>query len=428
MTDLRRRELLKWAGTTGALGAAGAVDSVVRGGHEDDTPIAQPERPPPEEYDDYSVLRVPEDHDSIQDAVEAAEPRDLVSVGAGVYNEAVEVLDTPRLTIRGRDRNEVVLDGEFQRRNGIFTTSHGVVMENMTARNYNYNGFYWSNVEGYRGSYLTAYNNGDYGIYAFSSVHGRFDNCYASGHPDSGFYIGQCEPCHAIIDNVVAEHNCLGYSGTNAGGYVTLKNSVWRNNMAGIVPNTLDSEDLAPQSGIRIEHNEVRNNNNDQAAAKPLNFPAFGTGITVAGGSNNEIRDNVVHDHVNFGVLVTPMIDDNLWVPGHNEVRHNSVHHSGRADLALGTPNADGNCFSNNDFGTSRPARIQGRHGCGGASLLGRLVGGDLWPTLVLGKSAIMAEFGDVPGGDWKDQPEPDPQPTMPDPERPPREPVGDRE
>lgn len=38
------------------------------------------------------------------------------------------------------------------------------------------NGFYWTSVKGYRGSYLTAYNNGDYGIYSYSATDGQFDN------------------------------------------------------------------------------------------------------------------------------------------------------------------------------------------------------------------------------------------------------------
>ena len=53
----------------------------------------------------------------------------------------------------------------------------------MTARNYTSNGFFWTGVDGYRGSYLTAYRNGDYGIYAFDSVNGLFEHSYAAGQP-----------------------------------------------------------------------------------------------------------------------------------------------------------------------------------------------------------------------------------------------------
>ena len=68
----------------------------------------------------------------------------------------------------------------------------------------------------------------DYGIYAFDSADGLFEHSYASGSPDSGFYIGQCRPCDAVIDQVVAERNALGYSGTNAGGSLQIVRSVWR--------------------------------------------------------------------------------------------------------------------------------------------------------------------------------------------------------
>ncbi len=175
-----------------------------------------------------TTLRVPDDHDTIQGAVDAAEPGDLILVSPGVYKEGVEV---PRgkdgITIRGLDRDEVILDGEFGRANGIqVVKANGVVIENMTAQNYTKNGFFWTGVVGYRGSYLTAVRNGDYGIYAFESTRGQLEHSYASGSPDAGFYIGGCYPCDAVITNVVSEWNGLGYSGTNAGGNLVIANSV----------------------------------------------------------------------------------------------------------------------------------------------------------------------------------------------------------
>ena len=46
-------------------------------------------------------------------------------------------------------------------------------------------------VDGYRVDHVTAYNNGLYGIYAFASRNGVIENSYASGHPDSGLYVGR---------------------------------------------------------------------------------------------------------------------------------------------------------------------------------------------------------------------------------------------
>ena len=170
---------------------------------------------------------------------------DLVS--PGVYHEAV-VITTDRIVLRGLDRNAVILDGRYQLENGVkVIDANGVAVENMTARRYERNGFFWTGAKGYRGSYLTSTRTGDYGIYAFDSVDGWFDHDYGAGSPDAGFYIGQCYPCNAMITQSISEYNGLGYSGTNAGGNLVITNSLWRFNRAGIVPNSGDGEANPPE-------------------------------------------------------------------------------------------------------------------------------------------------------------------------------------
>ena len=195
------------------------------------------------------TLDVPDDYKTIQAAVDAAAEGAMVSIHPGVYHEAV-VVNSPNIVIRGTDRNTTILDGDLSSDNGFHVFADGVAIENLTARRYANNGFFWDGVTGYRGSYLTAYNNGDYGIYTFASVSGQFDHDYASGSPDSSFYVGQCEPCKAVITDVTAEYSELGYSGTN-GSDVTIVNSVFRKNRIGIVPNSQDVEELPPVARTR---------------------------------------------------------------------------------------------------------------------------------------------------------------------------------
>jgi plastocyanin len=357
------------------------------------------------------TIRVPDDQPTIQSAVDSASPGDLILVATGVYRESVLVL-TPYLTIRGEDRNATILDGEFRETNGIHVAeADGVVIENLTARHYQLNGFYWTGVQGYRGSYLTAYANGNYGIYAFGSQWGRFEHSYASGSPDSGFYIGECQPCHAVIDDVVATGNAVGYSGTNAGGDLYIINSEWAHNGAGIVPNTLDSEGLAPQRGATIAGNSVHDNGRDRVPTKRLLVPAYGLGIIVGGGRRNTIERNVVMDNTVYGIAVLPNADASLWLTRGNEVRGNIIERSGQADLALGGPSIEGDCFAGNTFEDSLPPAIEAFAGCD----VPMGAGGDVGSTLNLLARFVSALAGDYDRGDWRASPEAPTQPQMPD-------------
>ena len=357
-----------------------------------------------------ATRRVPEDHRTIQAAVDAARPGDLILIGPGVYREEVKVT-MPSLVIRGRDRNRVIVDAEFQRPNGIGVTADGVAVENLTVRNALINGLFWTGVRGYRASYVTAYANKDYGIYAFDSVDGLFEHSYASGSPDSGFYIGQCHPCDAVIDRVVAERNALGYSGTNAGGNLQIVRSTWRLNWAGIVPNTLDSELLPPFRQVDIVGNHVEGNHNRGAPGVPLEWGPFGNGIVLGGGNDSLVLRNRVVDHANHGILITPNLDEHFWTSSGNQVRDNVVEGSGRADLALSGPAGSGNCFQGNQARTSLPVGLQAFQRCSGLRLPLRM---DLSTTLVSLGQVAEANTGGYPVNRPEDQPAPPPQAPLP--------------
>lgn len=367
------------------------------------------------------VLHVPVDKPTIQAAVDAAQAGDLVLVAPGVYHEAVRIC-TADLTIRGEDRNKTILDGQSKLTNGFTVLADNVIIENMTAHHYAGNGFYWTNQIGYRGSYLTAYDNGDYGIYAFGSTHGDFDRSYASGSPDSGFYIGQCYPCDAIINQVTSEWNGLGYSGTNAGGNLVIENSEWRLNSAGIVPNTLDSEKGPPERGTTIINNDVHDNGNEQAPYNLWSHIPLGDGILVPGGDLNYIANNRVRNNSEYGILVVGNIDRNFWLASGNVVTGNTVSGSGVADLGLASPSGANNCFADNKAATTLPPLLEVSHACG--TLLPIIGGGDFSITLRLLAKYANTGFS-TPGPsyhppDYRLAPAPPSQQSMPDVNAPP--------
>jgi plastocyanin len=356
-----------------------------------------------------TIRRVPRDHASIQAAVDAAEPGDLVLIGPGVYREEVKV-DTPSLVLRGTDRNAVVIDGQFTRPNGISVTADGVAIENLTVRNARLNGVFWTGVTGYRATAVTSVNNEVYGIYAFDSVDGLFEDSWASGSADAGFYIGQCDPCDAVIRGVVAERNGLGYSGTNASGNVHIVQSTWRHNVAGIVPNTLDTELLPPATDVDVVGNLVYDNGVRDVPTLEIEWPTYGGGVIAAGTEDVRIERNRIVGNALHGVLVTPNLSQNLWIASGNQVRDNVISGSGRADLALSGPAGDGNCFSGNAAGRTVPPALQSVQSCDGPRLPWRW---DL--STVANNLGYVAEAarGSAPRNAPRDQPAPPPQPQL---------------
>ena len=115
-------------------------------------------------------------------------------VSPGVYKEAVTVTTNGHRDPRARP-SRTILDGEFTRDNGVKVLgADGVAVENMTARNYTTNGFFWTGVHGL--PRLVPHRDPQRRLrhLRVRLTYGQFDHDYASGSPDAGFYIGQCFP------------------------------------------------------------------------------------------------------------------------------------------------------------------------------------------------------------------------------------------
>jgi len=404
---MRRGWLLLLAGTALTLSACAGPPS----GEPSPAAVGDTSTDSPTEWSGETRL-VPQDYPTIQSAVDAADPGDLILIDRGTYREEVQVT-TPGLTLRGVDRNEVVIDGEFQRPNGVSVLfADGVAVENLTAINNTSNGFFWSGVRGYRGSYLTAVNNEVYGIYAFDSSDGLFEHSFASGSPDAGFYIGQCDPCQATITDSISEWNGLGYSGTNASSELYIVDSVFRHNVAGIAPNTLDGELLPPFHDVSIVGNLVHDNGNVDAPALAFEWAAQGNGILLAGGGDSYVARNRVLNHPQSGIAIFPMLDANFYMSYDHHVVGNVVEGSGLADLTLGGPATSGNCFEDNEHTSSLPAALELKQPCQGLRLPALFEIGST--TAQLGR---LFESGlDLqPDVDVATLPHPGPQPSMPD-------------
>jgi hypothetical protein len=312
-----------------------------------------------------AVIRVPQDAPTIQAAVDAAAAGDTILVDRGTYPGGVVVpASKPNLTIRGVDRNAVVLDGAGTRDDAIDVHADGVTLQNLSAHDFRKNAFYWDGVTGFTGSYLTVWNVLGYGIYSEDSTGGLIEHDYVSGAADAAYYVGECNPCGSTIRHVVARLSAVGYSGTNASGGLVIRDSLWDRNGAGILPNSLADEADPPQHDALIVGNTVTRSGR---ARVPLNTPLagyYGVGIGIAGGNGNRVLRNTVTGSRRYGIAVfsTPyrvQTPRPRWRPQANAIRANAVRGSGLADLALSASARAGNCFRANHASTTMPSRLQ---------------------------------------------------------------------
>lgn len=377
-----------------------------------------------------SVVRVPQDFPTVQKAVDVAREGDTVLIGPGTYPESVRVTRR-NVVVRGTDRSAVVLDGGLKLANGITVTGPGSVVENLTVHGYLANGVLFTGVtdaklqqrgaggsaydpldtarfppvEGFRATRVTAYNNGLYGIYAFDARSGVIEDSYASGHADSGIYVGQCKPCDTLVRGNTVERNAVGVELTNASDGLSILGNRVAGNRVGVTINSNDLEALAPQHGAVIAGNVVVDNN---AADTPEQADGgFGIGIGIGGGTANRVERNLVRGNRAAGVIVTDP-------PGHpasgNRVEGNQVDGNG-ADLVLASADPD-NCFGGNRPGTQSPDGLEAAAGCGGQ---GR-------GPLTAGRPAPVQA---PPGVPFSRVPAPPAQSSLPDPTVPGRPATG---
>ncbi|WP_410615892.1 right-handed parallel beta-helix repeat-containing protein [Amycolatopsis sp. lyj-109] len=332
-----------------------------------------------------ATIRVPQDAPTVQQAVDSARPGDLVLVSPGVYRESVRIT-VPGLVLRGTDRNRVVFDGEVRRANGIVVTAPGVAVENLTVRAHVLNGILVTGmadesgglargsdgytrldparfppVQGFRVSYVTASNNGLYGVYAFDSQHGVIEHSYASGSADSGFYVGQCHPCDIVVRGNVAERNAVGYEGTNASGRMAVVGNRFVGNRVGLSANSDYQEAFVPQQDAAIVGNLVAANAQPGSPAQADG--GFGVGIGIAGGTRNLLARNLVTGNPGAGIALASAED---LAPSGNRLVGNVLSGNG-VDVAYAASDrapGSGNCLQDNVLTSTAPAGIAGTMAC----------------------------------------------------------------
>jgi parallel beta-helix repeat protein len=323
--------------------------------------------------------------ESIQAAVDAAKPGALIKIEPGTYSESITV-NKAGIKLVGTTANGagVIIQNPGDEEDGIVVNDagDGFTLQNVTVKNFEENGVVLDSVDNFKISYVTAIDNGEYGIFPVHSSHGLIDHCIVSGHSDTGIYVGQSDDVRMQFNTAFGNVNGLEIE--NSSNVTAAYNNSY-DNVAGILIDVLPGKDIKTCSNISVKFNRLYNNNHinfGDTAGLESSIPT-GIGILVLGADQTLIAENVVTNNdftgiVVFSTLVLSVIAgvppevilaDIEPNPDGNVITRNILRNNGSNPPVipgLPLPGVDllwdgsgtGNCWSKNVYTTSAPSPL----------------------------------------------------------------------
>jgi cytochrome c peroxidase len=318
--------------------------------------------------------------ETIQSAVDQAQPGDTIEVPFGIYHERV-VVDMSDITLVGVPNEEgewPILDGEGELSDGIISSGNNFTVGNFHIRNYNDNGVLVEGAAGVHFHDIFAENVGTYGVYPVQSTDVLIERIEVTGVDDAGIYAGQCE--NVIVRDSVAYGNVIGIELEN-----TVNGEVYNNhtydNTTGIFIVILPNLTSKISTNTRVYDNRSNDNNLENFAPEEATagFLPPGLGILLLGTDNAEVYNNTITGNKTVGIglysLETTGVFENLDIgptPENNYLHDNVFENNGYdpdefvADLGIPTGDilwdvsGGGNTFNEPDAQGSFPPLMPG--------------------------------------------------------------------
>jgi parallel beta-helix repeat protein len=314
---------------------------------------------------------------TIQAAVDAANPGDMVRVPPGTYHENV-LVTKDNITIEGS--LGAILDGTgLPGSSGITVRSltplariNGFRLTGLQIQNYSRNGVILVRVDNYQIDHGRYVNNAAYGIFPIRSSQGLIEFNHVSGSNDTGIYIGQSSD--AVIQNNHVTDCTVGIN-VEVSSSITVQNNKVMENSVGMFAAVLPGLSVTETTNIQIIGNLFSKNNRPNPVTDPADILSqlpSGVGLLIFGADHVTVTGNKVSGNHSAGIGVIqvpptlaaldPRIDP---FPDHNRVSENVVLSNGSnpdpkiapfppADL-LWDGSGNGNCWSDNIYKTSFP-------------------------------------------------------------------------
>jgi parallel beta-helix repeat protein len=317
---------------------------------------------------------------TIQAAVDAARPGDVVLVPAGVYHENVVVwtdgisnVGLPGAVLDGAGRAGPV--GIRVAPLAMGGTLHGFRLQGLQVEGYAHDGVLLRHVDGFAIVGNNFVDNDDYGVFPVLSSHGLITANHASGSDDTGIYIGQSSD--VTITANTAEQNTVGFDIENS-TRITAAGNQADGNTLGLIVQGAPGLTIPNASDVLISGNRIEDNNRRNPSTDPdelLSRLPAGVGVLTIDADRVTITGNVATGNGSAGIALVslppdvaaldPLVDP---IPDGAHVTDNTVLGNGvdpdprlaplpPADL-LWDGTGTGNCWAGNTFATAFPTPL----------------------------------------------------------------------
>ncbi|MFF3402775.1 nitrous oxide reductase family maturation protein NosD [Streptomyces sp. NPDC002659] len=314
--------------------------------------------------------------ESIQEAVDAAQPGDIIVVSPGTYRESVLVTKAD-LTLRGWGSETVIKPAAATTPaanscaasgNGICVmgtaakTVDGVTIRGLTLTGFKKNAVWASDTDRLAVRNVIAEKNGVWGIAQQRSTRAVFKGNVVRDNGDAGIFIantvdaegGATDTGGAVIAGNQLTGNRIGVTVRRVRN-LTVRGNHITGNCAGVF---VVGDESKPAAGAMTLRANMIVANNKSCPATPR-LPAIqGSGIVLTGAESTEIRANFVADNVGASPLSGGIVLFQSFVGAQNTanvIKNNQLEGNKPADLA-NRGSGTGNTFTGNVCQASEPA------------------------------------------------------------------------
>jgi parallel beta-helix repeat protein len=251
------------------------------------------------------VVIVVKDGESIQQAVQNAQPGTTIQVMPGTYRETVFIdRDDIRLIGVIEEGRRAVLDGEGKLNDAILFSGNNIVVENFTITRYKGNGIMSQAGNNWEIRNNLIIDTGVYGIFPQLGQNGVIEYNVVSGIEDAAIYVGMSDNVHVAYNDVF--DSVAGIEIENSRHAIVEANRVY-NNTGGILAFITPGLPIKTTFDVIIRNNLVLANNHANFGAPGstvAGIPA-GTGILVMAADDVVIEGNIIRDNKNAGIVIT---------------------------------------------------------------------------------------------------------------------------